>query len=145
MYSKIVLKILTGWAVFSTVNTILMSKRANSWLVIDVWVLWRQEKQSTVTVFPILSADAISSGDDEDDTDRSDDVGVDGEQMREYQDRGPNTSCHSIYDVEFRCNTVSQATFLRSIRGLSVNYLLRDVFWIGLCSENGKRERPEVH
>uniref|UniRef100_A0A8C1F7U8 Fibroblast growth factor receptor n=1 Tax=Cyprinus carpio carpio TaxID=630221 RepID=A0A8C1F7U8_CYPCA len=26
-----------------------------------------------------------------DDTDRSDDVGVDGEQMREYQDRGPNT------------------------------------------------------
>uniref|UniRef100_A0A8C1PZM9 Fibroblast growth factor receptor n=1 Tax=Cyprinus carpio TaxID=7962 RepID=A0A8C1PZM9_CYPCA len=35
------------------------------------------EKQSTVTVFPILSADAISSGDDEDDTDRSDDVGVD--------------------------------------------------------------------
>uniref|UniRef100_A0A8C2B8L3 Fibroblast growth factor receptor n=1 Tax=Cyprinus carpio TaxID=7962 RepID=A0A8C2B8L3_CYPCA len=28
-------------------------------------------------IFPILSADAISSGDDEDDTDRSDDVGVD--------------------------------------------------------------------
>uniref|UniRef100_A0A8C2L1M7 Fibroblast growth factor receptor n=2 Tax=Cyprinus carpio TaxID=7962 RepID=A0A8C2L1M7_CYPCA len=32
---------------------------------------------STVIVFPVLSADAISSGDDEDDTERSDDVGVD--------------------------------------------------------------------
>ncbi len=30
--------------------------------------------------------------------------------------------------------------FLRSMRGLSVIYLLRDVFWIGLRSENGKRE-----
>lgn len=63
------------------------SERANIWLVIvsiAVRLLWRQEKQSTVIVFPVLSADAISSGDDEDDTERSDDVGVDGEQMREY-------------------------------------------------------------
>lgn len=37
---------------------------------------------------PVLSTDAISSGDDEDDTERSDDVGADGEQMREYQALG---------------------------------------------------------
>lgn len=40
-------------------------------------------------MFPVLSADAISSGDDEDDTERSDDVGADGEQMREYWDWEP--------------------------------------------------------
>lgn len=33
-------------------------------------------------------ADAISSGDDEDDTERSEDVPADGEQMREYQGQG---------------------------------------------------------
>lgn len=83
-----------------------VSKRANSWLEKDVWVLWQQEKQNMVTVFPVLSADAISSGDDEDDTERSDDVGVDGEQMREYRDRGPNTSCHRVpceMHLYFRC------------------------------------------
>lgn len=36
-------------------------------------------------MFLVLSADAISSGDDEDDAERSDDVGTDSEQMREYQ------------------------------------------------------------
>ncbi len=90
-----------------------VSKRANSLLEKDVWVLWQQEKQNMVTVFPVLSADAISSGDDEDDTERSDDVGVDGEQMREYRDRGRtpvvteyHVKCTCISDVEFRCNTV---------------------------------------
>lgn len=63
---------------------------------IDVRVLWRQGKQSKITVFPVLSADAISSGDDEDDTERSDDVGADGEQMREYRDWGPITSCQKV-------------------------------------------------
>lgn len=32
----------------------------------------------------VISTDAISSGDDEDDTERSEDVGVDGEQISEY-------------------------------------------------------------
>uniref|UniRef100_A0A673NGT9 Fibroblast growth factor receptor n=1 Tax=Sinocyclocheilus rhinocerous TaxID=307959 RepID=A0A673NGT9_9TELE len=63
--------------------------------------------------FIVNVTDAISSGDDEDDTERSDDVGVDGEQMREYRDRGPNTICHRMEKklhavpaantVKFRC------------------------------------------
>ena len=32
----------------------------------------------------VISTDAISSGDDEDDTERSEDVGADGEQISEY-------------------------------------------------------------
>lgn len=71
---------------------------------IDVRVLWRQGKQSKITVFLVLSADAISSGDDEDDTERSDDVGADGEQMREYRDWGPITSTMwnaLLFDLDF--------------------------------------------
>ena len=52
-------------------------------VVVVVGDLLRPE-QWKVTVFPVLSADAISSGDDEDDAERSDDVGADGEQMSEY-------------------------------------------------------------
>ncbi|KTG03310.1 hypothetical protein cypCar_00028360 [Cyprinus carpio] len=39
---------------------------------------------SDMLCFIVNVTDAISSGDDEDDTERSDDVGVDGEQMRNY-------------------------------------------------------------
>lgn len=39
------------------------------------------------------SSDAISSGDDEDDTERSEDIPGDGEQMREYPGH-IQASCH---------------------------------------------------
>uniref|UniRef100_A0A8C2IKW3 Fibroblast growth factor receptor n=1 Tax=Cyprinus carpio TaxID=7962 RepID=A0A8C2IKW3_CYPCA len=64
---------------------------------------------TTVTVFPILSADAISSGDDEDDTDRSDDVGVDGEQMLAPYWTSPDKMEKKLHavpaanTVKFRC------------------------------------------
>uniref|UniRef100_A0A673ND46 Fibroblast growth factor receptor n=1 Tax=Sinocyclocheilus rhinocerous TaxID=307959 RepID=A0A673ND46_9TELE len=64
---------------------------------------------STVTVFPVLSADAISSGDDEDDTERSDDVGVDGEQMLAPYWTSPDKMEKKLHavpaanTVKFRC------------------------------------------